>query len=118
MNGLRPLKLLQFLITGCMIISLALLPGTIFTPAAVADTAPRIIQAERNDLDAATIKRIQERAEDLGDGAERDIGDTGLKNLRKLPENVPETLDLIKRQRFGGETDVPAEKRMANPERQ
>lgn len=44
-------------------------------------------------VDTATVKRIQEKAEDLGN-SQRPIGDTGLKNIRKLGENIPETLEL------------------------
>lgn len=64
----------------------------------------RVIQAEPNEVDTINpdvLKRIQRKAEDLGDGARQKIGDTGLKNLRKLPENVSETADLVKKQRFG-----------------
>ncbi|WP_088893021.1 hypothetical protein [Leptolyngbya ohadii] len=64
----------------------------------------RVIQAEPNEVDTISpdiLKRIQRKAEDLGDGARRDIGDTGLKNLRKLPEKASETADLVKKQRFG-----------------
>ncbi|MCD8489099.1 MAG: hypothetical protein LRZ84_20755 [Desertifilum sp.] len=39
-----------------------------------------------------TVKRIQDKAEDLGDAPNRRIGDTGLKNIRELPENIPETI--------------------------
>lgn len=41
-----------------------------------------------------TLKRLQDKAEDLGDRAERPIGDTGLKNIKKLGENIPETAAL------------------------
>ena len=57
-----------------------------------------IIQDNRENVDKATIKKIQREAEDLGDSPERPIGDTGLKNIRKLGENIPETLDLKARQ--------------------
>jgi hypothetical protein len=42
-------------------------------------------------VDSGTVKRIQQRAEDLGG---EKIGDTGLKNIRELGENIPETIDL------------------------
>ncbi|MBW4647604.1 MAG: hypothetical protein KME06_02745 [Kastovskya adunca ATA6-11-RM4] len=57
-------------------------------------------------VDKGTIKRVQQRAEDLGDSEERPIGDTGLKNLKKLGENIPETIGLNARQGFfGGDPD-------------
>ncbi|NJN87106.1 MAG: hypothetical protein HC881_13440 [Leptolyngbyaceae cyanobacterium SL_7_1] len=46
-----------------------------------------------------TIKRIQQKAEDLGDAPGRRIGDTGLENIRELGENIPETIDLNRRQK-------------------
>lgn len=50
-------------------------------------------------VDSATVKRIQDQAEDLvGD---RDVGHTGLKNIRQLGENIPETIELNARERFG-----------------
>lgn len=42
-------------------------------------------------VDSGTVKRIQQRAEDFGG---EKIGDTGLKNIRELGENIPETIDL------------------------
>ena len=59
-----------------------------------------IAEADSYTVDSATIKRIQQRAEDLGDRQDRPIGDTGLENIKKLGENIPETLDLNARQGF------------------
>lgn len=57
----------------------------------IADAAPIL------DQDAA--ERVIESAEDrVGD---RPIGDTGLKNIKKLGENIPQTTKLITRQRTG-----------------
>ncbi|MBE9190100.1 hypothetical protein IQ230_06935 [Gloeocapsopsis crepidinum LEGE 06123] len=53
---------------------------------------------DENPVTRDTVKRIKEKAEDFGDSAERPIGDTGLKNLKKLGENIPETLELKARQ--------------------
>ena len=49
-------------------------------------------------VDSDTIKRIQDKAEDLGDSPERPIGDTGLKNIKQLGENIPKVIDLNIRQ--------------------
>jgi hypothetical protein len=104
-NWIRSIKLIRRVVmVGLIAMSVLLTPALGFGNTLEAQAAPRVIQAEPNQadpVDAATIKRIQDKAEDLGDHAERDIGDTGLKNLRKLPENIPETLDLVRRQRFG-----------------
>jgi predicted PurR-regulated permease PerM len=61
-----------------------------------------IAEADSYTVDSATIKRIQQRAEDLGDRPDRPIGDTGLENIKELGENIPETLDLNARQGFFG----------------
>jgi len=45
-----------------------------------------------------TIKRIQEKAEDLGDSPDRPIGDTGLENIKQLGEKIPKVVDLNVRQ--------------------
>lgn len=52
-----------------------------------------------NKTSGAQIKKAIDMAEDhVGD---RDgIGNTGLKNLKKLGENIPETADVIRSQRF------------------
>lgn len=53
---------------------------------------------EYNPVTPDTVKRIQEKAEDLGDAPGRRIGDTGLENIKQLPKKIPETLDLKARQ--------------------
>lgn len=68
------------------------------TVQAQADTL--IAAGDSYTVDKATIKRIQNKAEDLGDSPDRPIGDTGLKNIKKLGENIPETIDLNARQGF------------------
>ena len=49
-------------------------------------------------VDSNTIKRIQQKAEDLGDSPDRPIGDTGLENIKQLGEKLPKTIDLNIRQ--------------------
>lgn len=63
-----------------------------------AQAAPANTQLDDNPVTSDTMKRIKEKAEDFGDSAQRPIGDTGLKNIKKLGENIPETLDLKARQ--------------------
>ncbi|HEY9846856.1 MAG TPA: hypothetical protein V6D03_11750 [Candidatus Caenarcaniphilales bacterium] len=54
--------------------------------------------------DKAAAKRVIDEAEDhVGD---RPIGDTGLKNIKELGDNIPETSELVVRQRSG--IDQPA----------
>ena len=45
---------------------------------------------EYNPVTPDTVKRIQEKAEDLGDAPGRRIGDTGLENIKQLPKKIPE----------------------------
>lgn len=45
------------------------------------------------------IQKIQRDAEDLGDSPDRPIGQTGLKNIKKLGENIKETVDLNVKQK-------------------
>lgn len=65
----------------------------------------QVMQDDSNRVNPATIKKIQREAEDLGDSPDRPIGQTGLKNIRKLGENIPETFDLNVRQK--GEIYAP-----------
>ncbi|MBD2180759.1 hypothetical protein H6S82_18320 [Planktothrix sp. FACHB-1355] len=52
-----------------------------------------IIQADKDSsLDNATVNRIQNKAEDLGN-SQRGIGDTGLKNIKNLGKNIPQAID-------------------------
>lgn len=53
---------------------------------------------EYNPVTPDTVKRIQEKAEDLGDAPGRRIGDTGLENIKTLPKKIPEVLDLKAKQ--------------------
>jgi predicted PurR-regulated permease PerM len=76
-----------------------------YGPLSQAQAETLIAEGSSYTVDSATVKRIQQKAEDLGDGAERPIGDTGLKNIKKLGENIPETLKLNARQKLG--TDNP-----------
>lgn len=45
--------------------------------------------ASAEQVDSATIKRIQDKAEDINSDK---IGDTGLKNLRNLGKNIPKVI--------------------------
>lgn len=65
--------------------------------------APLIATAGSPILDKDTAQKVVKRAEDrVGD---RPIGDTGLKNIKQLGKNIPETAELVVRQRTG--TDKP-----------
>lgn len=53
---------------------------------------------EYNPVTPDTVKRIKEKAEDLGDAPGRRIGDTGLENIKQIPEKIPKVIDLNIRQ--------------------
>jgi hypothetical protein len=58
---------------------------------------------DTHNLQAADPKAIEKgvnRAEDLGDRVERAIGDTGLKNIKEIGKNIPETAKEV-RNNFG-----------------
>jgi hypothetical protein len=79
-----------------------IIPAFSYNKAVQAQADTLIADKDSYTVDKATIKKIQDKAEDLGDRAERPIGDTGLKNIKKLGENIPETIDLNARQGFVG----------------
>lgn len=49
--------------------------------------------------DKGMVQKVQQDAEDLGDSPDRPIGQTGLKNIKNLGENIKETVDLNVRQK-------------------
>lgn len=77
-----------------------------FTGSAQAVTNPSSTADPYLNVDQGTVKRVKDMAEDhVGD---RDgIGNVGLKNIRKLGENIPETAKVIFDQRF--DNDQPAD---------
>jgi hypothetical protein len=81
-------------------ITFLVIPAFSYSESLQAQAETLIAEGDSYTLDSATIKRIQQKAEDLGDRPDRPIGDTGLKNIKNLGENVPETIDLNDRQVF------------------
>ncbi|MGV0025579.1 hypothetical protein [Phormidesmis priestleyi] len=61
-----------------------------------AQAAPQVTGDRATDK---MVEKIQQDAEDLGDSPDRPIGQTGLKNIKKLGENIKETVDLNVRQK-------------------
>ena len=57
-----------------------------------------ILLADYNPVTPQTVKRIQEKAEDLGDRPGKSVGDTGLENIKQLGEKIPKVIDLNIRQ--------------------
>lgn len=81
-------------------VTFLVIPAFSYNPSVQAQAQTLIADTDSYKVDSATVKRIQQKAEDLGDSPERPIGDTGLKNIRKLGENIPETIELKARQGF------------------
>ena len=97
---LKNISLRQILTVFLTALTLLLVPALSDSNAMQAQADTLIAGGDSDKVDSATIKRIQDKAEDLGDSPERPIGETGLKNIKKLGENIPETIDLNARQGF------------------
>lgn len=107
MGLLQNMGLSKIITVVLVAITFLVVPAFGYSPLSQAQAQTLIAEGDSYIVDSATIKRIQQKAEDLGDGAERPIGDTGLKNIKNLGENIPETLKLNARQKLG--TDNPKE---------
>jgi predicted PurR-regulated permease PerM len=99
-SWLRNISLRQIVTVFMAAMTVLVIPAFSYNVSVQAQAETLIADTDSYKVDSATIKRIQEKAEDLGDSPERPIGDTGLKNIRKLGENVPETIELNARQGF------------------
>ena len=99
-SWLKNISLRQIATVFMAAMAFLVIPAFSYNVSVQAQAETLIADTDSYKVDSATIKRIQEKAEDLGDSPERPIGDTGLKNIRKLGENVPETIELNARQGF------------------
>ncbi len=97
---LKNLRVRQIFTVFLAAIAFLVIPAFSYGKAVQANADPVKVETDSYVVDDSTVKRIQQKAEDLGDRSERAIGDTGLKNIKKLGENIPETLDLNRRQGF------------------
>jgi hypothetical protein len=100
MNWLKNLGLRQIITVFLVAITFLVVPTFSYNQSLQAQ-ADTLIAKSDYIVDDATVKRIQDKAEDLGDSPERPIGDTGLKNIRKLGENIPETIKFNAEQKLG-----------------
>ncbi len=98
----KAINLRQILTAFLAAIIFLAIPAFSYSSSIQAQAATQRAEADSYTVDKSTVKRIQDRAEDLGDRSDkrggRAIGDTGLKNIRKLGENIPETLEMRARQ--------------------
>ncbi|HEY9632112.1 MAG TPA: hypothetical protein V6D14_01815 [Coleofasciculaceae cyanobacterium] len=99
-SWLPKIRLRQIISVCLAAITFLVIPAFSYSASFQAQAKPVSLEVDSYKVDDATIKKIQQKAEDLGDSPERRIGDTGLKNIKKLGENIPETVDLNARQGF------------------
>ena len=86
-------------ITICLAaVTFLLVPAVSQSASLQAQAAELRNPGEYNPVTPSTVKRIQEKAEDLGDAPGRRIGDTGLENIKQIPEKIPQVIDLNIRQ--------------------
>ena len=95
--GLRQIITI-FLATMTFLVVPAFNSSTLLQAQAATPTVGSDFKSADPDVDAGTVRRIQEKAEDLGDAPGRRIGDTGLENIKQLGESIPKTVDLNVRQ--------------------
>ncbi|HCF27609.1 MAG TPA: hypothetical protein DEV81_10520 [Cyanobacteria bacterium UBA11049] len=87
------------IITICLAaVTFLLVPAVSQSASLQAQAAELRNPGEYNPVTPDTVKRIQEKAEDLGDAPGRRIGDTGLENIKQIPEKIPQVIDLNVRQ--------------------
>lgn len=106
---LRNLGIRQIITVVLAALTFVLVPAFSYSPSLQVSADTLRNTGEYNPVTPDTVKRIQEKAEDLGDAPGRRIGDTGLENIKQLPKKIPETLDLKARQ-----TAVTFDKNQAN----
>ena len=98
-SWLQNLRLRQIVTVFLATVAFLVIPALGYSQSLQAQAKPLTVDTNSYQVDSATVKRIQQKAEDLGDSPERPIGDTGLKNIRKLGENIPETINFNARQK-------------------
>jgi len=98
-NRLKNIFLRQIVTVFLVAITFLVIPAFGYNEEFQAQAGTLIAKAGSPILDKDTAERVVESAEDrVGD---RPIGDTGLKNIKKLGENIPQTGELVVRQRTG-----------------
>jgi predicted PurR-regulated permease PerM len=98
-SWLQNMRLRQIVTVFLATVAFLVIPALGYSQSLQAQAKPLTVDTNSYQVDSATVKRIQQKAEDLGDSPERPIGDTGLKNIRKLGENIPETINFNARQK-------------------
>ncbi len=96
---LQNIGIRQVLTVFLAAITFLVVPAFSHSEAFQAQAATSASRADSPTVDRDTVKRIQEKAEDLGDAPGRRIGNTGLENIKQLGKKIPETIDLNVRQK-------------------
>lgn len=96
-RSLRTVGLRQIITIFLATVTFLIVPAFNYSASLQAQAASADVKSGAT-VDRDTIKRIQEKAEDLGDSPERPIGDTGLENIKQLGEKIPKVIDLNIRQ--------------------
>ncbi len=98
-NWVQHLRLRQIVTVFIATVTFLVVPAFSYSTSVQAQAAqPSSPAGEYNPVTPDTVKRIQEKAEDLGDAPGRRIGDTGLENIKQIPEKIPQVIDLNIRQ--------------------
>lgn len=97
-HWLRNIGIRQIVTVFLATLTFLVVPAFSHSQAFQAQAARSDVYTESKPVDSDTVKRIKEKAEDLGDAPGRRIGDTGLENIKQLGKKIPETIDLNVRQ--------------------
>jgi hypothetical protein len=97
-SWLRNLGLRQIITVVLATLTFLVVPAFNYNASLQAQAETLRNPGEYNPVTPDTVKRIQEKAEDLGDAPGRRIGDTGLENIKQLPESIPKAIELRARQ--------------------
>lgn len=97
-HWLRNIGIRQIVTVFLATITFLVVPAFSYSQAFQAQAVSSDVYTESKPVDSGTVKRIKEKAEDLGDAPDRRIGNTGLSNIKQLGKKIPEAIDLNVRQ--------------------
>lgn len=97
-SWLKNIGLRQIITVFLVALAFLVIPVFGYSQSSQAQAKPVSVEPDPYVVGSDTVERVQEKAEDLGDRSEkrggRSVGETGLKNIRELGENIPETLGM------------------------
>lgn len=96
---LRTVGLRQIITVFLITVTFVVIPAFTHSTLLQAQAAELNTQTgEYNPVTPDTLKRIKEKAEDFSDSSQEAVADTGLENIKQLPESIPKAIDLNVRQ--------------------